>query len=1044
MESLSVRVLGEFEVAGIEPAALGSRKGRSLLRFLALAGGHAVSVDTLATAIWGEQQPNSPADQIAVLVSRLRAVLGRERLEHTDAGYRLRYDWLDADELASLVAAVDRRLRDGNVGGAAAAARVSVSLIRGDLPAESDPWAEARRAELDRLVARTRRLAAAALTASGQWMEAADVAATAVRRDPYDEDSVRLLMRAYVAGGRVGSALSVYADLRQVLSEDLGTDPSPETDALHAAILRGELAASPSSATSTVPRLVGRAAELDRLDAIANRARAGSFEVAVVEGEAGIGKTSLLRTWAARRAAIGDVVLSASCGALDRAVPLDAVLAAIGAHLRAAGPDHSIDVLGADGELLMPMLGLAAGGVSSPAVADGVVGPFPLFAAVLRVLQRLAQYAPLVLVLDDVQLAGPLLAEWVEFIRRRSVAMVVVVGVRIGGDAFSVAGERIKLGPLDPAAVLQLVGESRSEQMYALSGGHPLLLAELAASPDVTQLSASLVQLVSARCDELGPVAAATLRSAAVIGEQLDVDLLAAVLRRPVLDVLADAERALASHLLVDEGGAFWFRHALVRSALEASATASRTAVLHREASRVLAQRRDADPVQVADHARRGGDTLLAATSLRAAARRAAQRFDHATAEGLLDESLQLYPDAGGWLERARVRTLRGRYAQAYEDVERAAPAGALALEVGAWASYFDRRFDQAIQYARDGEVAAEDDAVRARCLTVGGRTRHAAGDLAGAQDLLTEALGLATGADRVTASAWLGVLRTHQSRVDEALPLMRPAAREHVGVEHTSATLHSLLFTGHAHALAGRPADALDWFDRYTEAVDRRDVPRFAGRGVNSAGWVLRNIGAADEAVDKHNEALEIADRGGTVEVAIAALEDLADDGLQRGDVDAAATRLGEATSLLHGDLVFGWRLAMKLKLLEARLALARSDYEQAAALAGQLAASAADIDVPRYFGVARLIGHRARGLLGQAVDMTAVEADLDLVDRSVAIEAWWGTGQLAADLHVPKWVDRAADSVTRLAAAAGERGPAMRATTARLLDQWRAAARE
>ena len=75
-----------------------------------------------------------------------------------------------------------------------------------------------------------------------------------------------------------------------------------------------------------------------------------------------------------------------SPGIVRRAVPLDAVLAAIGAHLRAAGPGHSTEVLGADAELLMPMLGLATGGVPSPAVADGVVGPFPLFAGVLRVL----------------------------------------------------------------------------------------------------------------------------------------------------------------------------------------------------------------------------------------------------------------------------------------------------------------------------------------------------------------------------------------------------------------------------------------------------------------------------------------------------------------------------------------------------------------------------------------------------------------------------------------------------------------------------------
>ena len=120
---------------------------------------------------------------------------------------------------------------------------------------------------------------------------------------------------------------------------------------------------------------------------------------------------------------------------------------------------------------------------------------------------------------------------------------------------------------------------------------------------------------------------------------------------------------------------------------------------------------------------------------------------------------------------------------------------------------YFGRRFAQAAQFAEDGALAAVDPATRARCLAVAGRTHHATGDLGRAERLLGEAFSLADGADRVTAAAWLGVLRSHQSRPAEALPLLRPAARGHVGVEHTSATLHALLFTGHAHALAGRPA---------------------------------------------------------------------------------------------------------------------------------------------------------------------------------------------------------------------------------------------
>ena len=251
----------------------------------------------------------------------------------------------------------------------------------------------------------------------------------------------------------------------------------------------------------------------------------------------------------------------------------------------------------------------------------------------------------------------------------------------------------------------------------------------------------------------------------------------------------------------------------------------------------------------VAHHARLGGDLELAARALSDAAARAAERFDHAAAEALLDDALRLHAEPARWLARARVRTRRGRYPEALRDVERAAAAGPAALEVGAWAAYFDRRFEQAAQFAADGALAAADSATRARCLAAGGRIRHAAGDLAQAELLLGEALSLAQGADRVTAAAWLGVLRAHQSRPAEALSLLSPAARGQVGVEQTSATLHALLFTGHAHALAGHPALALDSFTRYTAEVDRRQVPRFAARAVNFTGWVLRNLGASQEA---------------------------------------------------------------------------------------------------------------------------------------------------------------------------------------------------
>jgi DNA-binding SARP family transcriptional activator/tetratricopeptide (TPR) repeat protein len=1061
MRSLAVRVLNDFGVDGMEPQSLGSRKARLALHLLALADGQVVSSAALADALWGDTPPAKPDDQLAVLVSRLRSVLGRDRIEHRDHGYLLRCDWLDAAELAGLADEVGRRRDTGHVMGAAAAARVALSLIHGDGPAAlPGEWAQLRRADLERLIRRARQVAATALLAAGDWMAAADAAATALEHDPYDEAALRVLLRAQVMGGRVAAALAAYASTRERLADELGTDPSPETEALQLAILRGELVPPLPVAVPAALGLVGREEELAYLDTVAlraHRARAeagagaeagASVEVVVIEGEAGIGKTTLLRTWADRRAAAGDTVLVATCGQLDRAMPLDALLAGLAALLRRLGPEVAAELLAGDEPLLGPVLapgpGPAALGPAAqprPVLADSMLGPAVLYAALVRLLGRLTARGPLVVAIDDAHLAGPALPDWLHFVRRAAVPLAVVAAVRPGAGKPLPATGFIHLGVLGRDAAAELVGPARVDELYERSKGHPLFLTELAQQAAGGTLPASLVESVSARCDELGS-AGALLRTAAVIGSELDIDLLAAILGRGAVELLDDAERAVAGQFLADEGGTLRFRHELLREALAASATAGRAALLHRQAGRVLARRPDADPMVVAQHARLGGDLALASRTLRDASARAGERFDHAAAEALLDDALLLHPDQEGWLARARVRTRRGRYAQALEDVQRAGVAGPAALEVGAWASYFGRRFRQAAQFAEDGALAAADPVTQARCLAVGGRTHHAAGDLDRAEQLLGAAFSLAEGADRVTAAAWLGVLRAHQSRMTEALPLLSPAARGHVGVEYTSATLHALLFTGHAHALAGRPAQALAALARYTEEVERRQVPRFAGRAENFAGWVLRSLGAAAEAAERHTAALEIARRQGTAEVTIAALEDLAEQGLDAGDLDVAQARLAEAAALLRGDLVFGWRLGLKHRLVTGRLALARGEPGRAAAEARELESRAAALGVPRYVSVARLLRHRADRALGRPVDCGAVEADLDLLDASVAIEAWWWTGEVAADFANRAWLDRAVDRADRLARHAEGYADGLRRHVDQRLPAWRALA--
>ena len=76
--------------------------------------------------------------------------------------------------------------------------------------------------------------------------------------------------------------------------------------------------------------------------------------------------------------------------------------------------------------------------------------------------------------------------------------------------------------------------------------------------------------------------------------------------------------------------------------------------------------------------------------------------------------------------------------------------------------------------------------------------------------------------------------------------------------------------------------------------------------------------------------------------------------------------------------------------------------------------------------------------------MDPGAVEADLDLLDASVAIEAWWWTGEVAADFANPAWLDRAVDRADRLAGQAGGYGDGLRRHVDQRRPAWRALAGE
>ncbi|PZS22070.1 MAG: hypothetical protein DLM61_26705 [Pseudonocardiales bacterium] len=148
-----------------------------------------------------------------------------------------------------------------------------------------------------------------------------------------------------------------------------------------------------------------------------------------------------------------------------------------------------------------------------------------LVAALLRVVERAgsgADGAPVLIVVDDLHLAGPSTVEWLRFAARRSQRLRLVLASRPTPVPVPDGARRIELGPLDLAAAGQLVevrtgapvDAARLEALWARSGGNPLLLHALAtASADAT-VPAGVREVVDGLLESFGG-AAATVRAAA-------------------------------------------------------------------------------------------------------------------------------------------------------------------------------------------------------------------------------------------------------------------------------------------------------------------------------------------------------------------------------------------------------------------------------------------------------------------------------------------------------------------------------------------------
>ncbi|MFJ9696368.1 BTAD domain-containing putative transcriptional regulator [Kitasatospora sp. NPDC101183] len=293
-------VLGPLTVWDDDGVAISvpETKVRALLADLLAHDGGPVSAGRLILDLWGDNPPGRPTGSLQAKVSQLRRALGRDRVVHQPAGYRLHLD-ADTDEID---AARFLRLADRARGAADPAARAALLTEALDLwrgPAYADfADQEFVRAAADRLTEQRLTVLeeqAEARLAAGDHALLTGELADLTARHPLRERLRALQIRALYASGRQSEALAAYEDLRTRLLDDLGVDPSPELAALHRAVLRQAPELTPAllpTASSHLPAsltpLIGRDEALAHLARLLRTAR-----LVTLSGPGGVGKTRL-------------------------------------------------------------------------------------------------------------------------------------------------------------------------------------------------------------------------------------------------------------------------------------------------------------------------------------------------------------------------------------------------------------------------------------------------------------------------------------------------------------------------------------------------------------------------------------------------------------------------------------------------------------------------------------------------------------------------------------------------------------------------------
>ena len=513
------------------------------------------------------------------------------------------------------------------------------------------------------------------------------------------------------------------------------------------------------------PTLVGRDSQLAATRRVLARGQEGQGRVAVIVGEAGVGKSRLLRSMTEEARAAGFFVLRGACFEAERSIPYAPLLDLVRLFAASASPALVAHVLSPAAGTLVSVFSelrpLLPDTVPSPTI-DPELDRRRLFHALAQVVTLLARTQPVFLAFEDVHWSDDATLDLIFHLARSHASQRVVVALTYRGEE---AGPRLvrlvadlerarlvddlavePLGRDDVGAMLRAIfgagenfGDDFVHLLHGLTEGNPFFVEEtlkaLIVAGDLSptggrwrarplervRVPQTAVEAVRRRLAALTVPARIVASTAAIAGRRFDFDLLQTLTGHDERELLSLVKELIAAQLVVEESAErFAFRHALTREAIYADLLARERVALHREVAAAL-ERQHAEALDgvveaLAYHAWEAGDWERAAQYAARAARHARALSAPREAVAHLDRAFSALERSGVeptidlHLDRGRANETLGEFRASNDDFTAALARARLASEVGAkWeALHALGKLWAARDYSRAGEFRRE------------------------------------------------------------------------------------------------------------------------------------------------------------------------------------------------------------------------------------------------------------------------------------------------------------------------------------------------